>query len=387
MILTAQELEKAIHLMTSRLDEVNSFFIQKIAAQIKKIGELGQANINRIVNMIDLGMDAGEINTRLQEATGLNIQTLNRVYALAMEDVYTDKRFARVLQEDTTGETTKRARERLAQYTQAVARQSAQTMLNLSNTTMISERYRDAVDRAVLAVSSGMTDYRAATRGLVRELGYNGLQVQYQSGYHRRLDTAVRQNIIDATNQIAQQGSILMGETLGYDAFELSAHPYSAPDHEPVQGRVFLKAEFEKMQAGQDFVDVDGTHYEGFRRPIGEWNCGHIAMAFSTKYSVPRYTPEQLKAWAASNAKGCEINGKHYTTYQADQRMRRIETEVRQWKDAANAARQVDDAKGRRDCQRHINALAAQYAQTAKAAGLPMRKDRMSVEGFKMVKV
>lgn len=385
--MTAQELEKAIRLITDRLDEVNNFFIQKIAAQIKKIGDLGQANINRIVNMIDLGMDVGEINTRLQAATGLNIQTLNQVYALAMADVYTDKRFAQVLQEDTTGETARRARERLTQYTQAVARQSAQTMLNLSNTTAIGERYRRAVDRAVLAASSGMTDYRSATRGLVRELGYNGLQVHYQSGYHRRLDTAVRQNIIDATNQIAQQGSILMGETLGYDAYEISAHPYSAPDHEPVQGQVFLKAEFEKMQAGQDFVDVDGRHYTGFRRPIGEWNCGHIAMSFSTKHSVRRYTPEQLKAWAASNAEGCKINGKHYTTYQADQRMRKIETEVRQWKDAANAARQMDDMKGRQDCQRRINALAAKYAQIAKTAGLPTRKDRMSVEGFRMVKV
>ena len=39
---------------------------------------------------------------------------------------------------------------------------------------------------------------------------------------------------------------------------EISAHPHSAPDHEPVQGRMFTLEEFNKMQAGEDFVDVSG---------------------------------------------------------------------------------------------------------------------------------
>lgn len=274
--MTDRELEKAIALITDRLDEVNAFYIRKIAAQIKQIGELGPTNVNRIVTMIDLGVDVGEINTKLQEATGLNIQALNMIYQRALEDVYTDPRFARVLRADK--QTALQARARLTQYTRTVAQQSAQTMLNLSNTTAVSTPYKEAIDKAVLAVSSGLTDYQSATRQVIRELGYNGLQVHYASGYHRRLDTAVRQNIIDATNQIAQQGSILMGEVLGYDAYEISAHMNSAPDHEPVQGRVFLKAEFEKMQAGEDFVDTEGHHYSGFSRPIGEWNCRHIAM-------------------------------------------------------------------------------------------------------------
>jgi hypothetical protein len=34
-----------------------------------------------------------------------------------------------------------------------------------------------------------------------------------------------------------------------------------------------------------------------------------------------------------------------------------------------------------------INAVAAKYEQVAKLSGLPMRKQRMSVEGFKMVKL
>ena len=239
----------------------------------------------------------------------------------------------------------------------------------------------------MLAVSSGLTDYKSATREIVRDLGYNGMQVHYESGYHRRLDTAVRQNVIDGANQIAQNGSILMGEMLGFDAYEISAHARSAPDHEPVQGRVFLKADFENMQAGLPFRDVDGTMYQPFRRPIGEWNCMHIAMSFSTQHSVRRYTDQQLAQWKMANNEGCEINGKHYTIYQATQLMRQIETEVRRQKDAANAARQAGDDVLRQQCQKKINALAAKYSRVVQASGLTSRKDRMTVEGFRAVKV
>ena len=239
----------------------------------------------------------------------------------------------------------------------------------------------------MLAVSSGLTDYKSATREIVRDLGYNGMQVHYESGYHRRLDTAVRQNVIDGANQIAQNGSILMGEMLGFDAYEISAHARSAPDHEPVQGRVFLKADFENMQAGLPFRDVDGTMYQSFRRPIGEWNCMHIAMSFSTQHSIRRYTDQQLAQWKMANNEGCEINGKHYTIYQATQLMRQIETEVRRQKDAANAARQAGDDVLRQQCQKKINALAAKYSQVVQTSGLTSRKDRMTVEGFRAVKV
>ena len=178
-----------------------------------------------------------------------------------------------------------------------------------------------------------------------------------------------------------------MGEQLGFDAYELSAHARSAPDHEPIQGRVFLKEEFEKLQSGLSFQDVDGNQYEGIRRPIGEWNCMHIAMSFSTQYSKRRYSDETLKKYADDNNKGCEIDGKHYTIYQVAQLMRKIETQVRYEKDAANAGRAAGDMDLRRECQKRINALAAKYEMVANAAGLTMRKDRMTVEGFKMVKV
>ncbi len=383
-MLNQSKLNKALNILLKRFEDVNRFFVLKIADQIKKIGGLSQTNINRLMIMASMNADMIAINKQLADAVNMGTADIFKIYNNAMNDVYTDPAFSQVLNQTPL---TAAQQGRLNQYVQSVSMQTAGTIQNLSNTTALSKTYMEAVDKAVLAVSSGLGDYKSATREIVRSLGYNGMQVHYESGYHRRLDTAVRQNIIDGANQIAQNGSILMGEMLGFDAYEISAHARSAPDHEPVQGRVFLKADFENMQKGLPFRDADGHMYQPFKRPIGEWNCMHIAMSFSTKHSVRRYTDAQLAQWAADNQKGCEIDGKHYTIYQASQLMRKIETEVRRQKDTANMARQAGDDVLRQQCQVKINALGAKYAQVVKESGIAAKKERMIVEGFRAVKV
>jgi len=384
-MLTEKELEAALNQILGRIDEVNQQFIKKIAAQLLKIGELNASSINRLIIMADMGADIKDITRELSHATALNVRDIYQIYQAALNDSYTDPRFRLALQSQPL---TPSQNARLTWMARNIATQTAQSMINLSNTTAIKQTYKDALDKAITATAMGLTSYQEAARDIIRDLGYNGLKVQYESGYQRRLDSAVRQNIIDGVNQINQNASLAMGEMLGYDAVELSAHANSAPDHEPVQGRVFLLKEFEKMQNGEDFRDVDGNFYPGFRRPIGEWNCMHIAMSFSTQHSIRRYDDATLKKWKLDNAKGCEINGKHYTLYQARQLMRQLETKVRREKDAANAARlngnDMDERKAR---QKSINALTKQYYAVAQAAGLSPRSERLSVEGFRMVKI
>lgn len=377
-------LSKAIDKVMENFEEVSAYFIDKIAEQIKKIGQLRPTEINRIVLMTEWGADINDITARLAQAAAKSIPQVMMVYQQVINDTYADSRFTQALKHT---QLTPYDVARINQYAQAQSRQTAETIINLSNTTAVQEQYRNAVDKAVLAVSSGMTDYQSATRQVIRDLGYNGMQVQYQSGYHRRLDTALRQNIVDGTNQLAQQASDIMGEALGYDAYEISAHAMSAPDHEPIQGRVFLKVEFERMQTGQPFSDIDGRQYEAIKRPVGEWNCKHFAMSFSTQFSKRKWTNEQLDDFAKKNAQGCEIDGKHYTTYGASQLMRKTETQVRYEKDAAVAAKAAGDDILRQQCQAKINSLMATYYAIAKAAGLRTRPERTRVQGFKAIKV
>ena len=384
-MLDGPELERAIATIMKRLQGVNALYIRKIAAQIKRIGELTPSSVNRLVAMADMGADINEIREQLRLAVGASAKELRDIFQTALTETYNDPRFAAYLEENPDA-IQPEAEERITRYASAVYQQTAASMYNLSNTTAITLGYRNAIDRAVLATSTGVGSYTETMRDTIRQLARAGMQVTYASGYHRRLDTAVRQNIVDAVRQINKQASAMIGEELGYDAVEISAHARSAPDHEPVQGRVFLKADFENMQAGLPFRDVNGHLYEGFKRPISEWNCRHIPLSFSTKYSKPVYTDEQLRRMADENQKGCIINGKHKTLYEASQIMRNIETEVRRQTDTAVAAQAAGDDALRKECQRNINALVRQYAAVAKASGNDEKRQRMTVEGFRAVR-
>lgn len=376
-------LQEQIDLLMRRFEEINDYFIQKVAEQVLTIGELNPTSMHRIAIMAEMNQNIMDINRRIAQTAQMAVPDLYRIYQRALDDLYYDPRFERALLNTPLSENAKR---RLEHFVQSVSRQTAGTMQNLSGTTIVTERYRRVIDSKVLSVSSGLDDYGSATREAIKDLGYNGLQIQYPSGYHRRLDSAVRQNILDGAKQIAMQGSAIMGEDLGYDAVEISAHLRSAPDHEPIQGHIFLLSEFEKMQSGQPFVDINGRQYAPIRRQIGQWNCMHYAMSFSTKFSKPRYTTEQLDAMAEANEAGCEIDGRHYSMYKAGQIMRDLETRIRREMEAANAGKAVGDMELRKQCQRRINAMYKRYQEIARASGIKPRGDRMRVPGFRMVK-
>ena len=55
--MSEKEMENAISRVMSRIDAVNTLYIQKIAAQVKKIGELSQSSINRLVIMSEMNAD------------------------------------------------------------------------------------------------------------------------------------------------------------------------------------------------------------------------------------------------------------------------------------------------------------------------------------------
>lgn len=382
--MTPEQMEKRVKKLLSKFDDVNTFYIEKVAEQIATIGELSVSSMQIVSVWASMYEDINAINKQIAKATNLTMPELKKLYADALNDVYHDDRFERALKETplTDGQ-----KETLERYTESVYRQTQETLTNLSNTTAVSETYREAVDKAILVVSSGLGDYNSQIRSTIREFGGNGLQVEYESGFKRRLDSALTQNIVDGVKQIQQHASDLIGEDLGYDAKEISVHANSAPDHEPVQGHIFLNEEFEKLQTEQDCVDIEGRHFYAMRRPIAEWNCMHFAFSYSTKYSKPKYTTEQLDEYAEKNANGCDIDGKHYSLYEARQLMRQIETDIRRQKDIAVAAKAAGDMELRRECQGKINRLTSKYDRVVEASGLDAHRDRMVVQGFRSVKV
>lgn len=379
-MLSDLEIEAAYRKMIDRIDLVNDDYLKRVAEQIKKIGQLNPASIHKLSQMRMYRGNIQQIRRKLAEALNISAGELQQLLERAAQEQYNDANFSAVVQNKRRQPL--RYSEELKTYIAAVAQQTAERFANYSNTTVIDQNYQETVTNAIDAVTRGVTDYNSAIRDSMRKLGGDGLRVEYDSGVTRRMDTAIRQNVIDGVKQIQQEAARQAGEQMGADGVELSAHPFSAVDHEPAQGRMYTNAEFEKMQSGQPFEDVDGKHYDGFERPIAEWNCRHFASPVIIGVSPRRYTDEQLEAWKKKNHAGCDIGGKHYTVYEAGQLMRKIETKIRQQKDIANLAKRSGDNVMKREAQAKTVDLRAQYNVVAEAAGLKPRPERAIVESY-----
>ena len=377
---TDKQIESAYNQIRSRIEAVNQEYLEAVAEQIKAIGELNPSSINRLAQMRLYGANVQKIKQSLAKALDLTVQDVQTILEAAAKQEYASKDYLAVVRgRQTFGLEYNFA---LQRYIQSVAAQTANTFLNYSQTTNMDVAYQEAVSNAIDAVSRGVTDYNSAIRSTMRKLGGDGLRVTYESGKTRRIDSAIRQNIVDSVRQVAMEAQKNIGQEIEADGVELSAHPNSAPDHEPAQGRQYTIAEFEKMQSAQPFEDVDGNKYEAFERQITQWNCRHFPSYIIIGVSKRRYTDKQLAEWKRENHKGCEIDGKQYTTYEASQLMRKLETAVRQQKDIANLAKGYGDDVLRREAQAKIRDLKAQYEKVAKASGLKQRTDRMIVESF-----
>lgn len=380
-MMTDEQLADALELIDSRYQKVIKLYLQKVGKTINKIGHLSQSNINLLVQLHEMGVSSTQIEKELRKVTQLTNADIRSLYEKAVQEALADSRIEYVA---------KGVEPDMQQWNDLVENfwvQTAGKMENLSNSSVIMGRYREAIDDAVQAATMGVTDYNSAIRDTVKQIGRAGLQVEYDSGVRRRLDSAVRQNVLDGVRQVQQKAQERIGEEIGADGVDITARPNSAPDHEPVQGRRFDLANFQRMQAGLDFEDVDGNHYEGFDRSINQWRCRHRFHHILLGVSRRMYSDEQLQQWIDRNRKGCTIDGKHYTGYESTQLLRNLETKIRMQKDTAIIAKASGDDQLRRECQSNINKLTQKYKIAAEAAGLRTQFNKTAVDGFEPVPV
>ena len=199
----------------------------------------------------------------------------------------------------------------------------------------ISETYQSVVEEAVQNKENPI-DFDVAMRKTEQQLinsGFRSLYVDPITGrtYTQRLEVAVRNNMLDAVSMIQTAVQLEMAKQFGADGVELSAHEFSAPDHEPFQGHQFTMDNWDRIQSSLDFEDVNGQWFMGVERIIGVWNCRHYPTAIIVGYSKPRYTQSELDSMMQRNQKGINLrNGTHLTMYECTQRQRKYEARIRQ---------------------------------------------------------
>lgn len=323
--------------MVARFDDVNELYIQDVASQIAAVRE------DKIVDyMLALALiipRISQINAQIESAIEAMAAESKKIYSEAIEETYSDQRFgARI------DELPEAALDDIVDYRKSVERATARTMRRFVVANNVSQSYQQAVNEAVVARESGLGDYQGLMRATVRSLGRTGITVRGEDGKNYGIENAITNCILDGVRDVQQHANDVIGTELKFDAVEISVHDDPAPDHEPIQGHIFMRSEFNKLQAHEGFVDVDGIRYSAQVRAIGELNCRHLAFPFSTKDGVRRYSPKDLRIMMARNKRGCYINGKHYTLYDARQYRNRLAAEKKRNENVMLAAQAANDS-------------------------------------------
>lgn len=368
-MLTERQLDQLVRAFEQRMQEIAEEYLTKMGEHLKSIGNLTASDLHRLRELARMDANLAEIRAKIAEAANISASEVEAVLLAAAQS---DAEFAQAWFGEAAASISASS-PALLEIVRAQAAVTAGELVNLSRTTIESSLYREAIDAGIRAVQTGMTDYTSAIRKAVREAGAGGLRVQYPSGLTRRLDTAVRQNILDGVRSLNRAYLDEIGREVGADGVEISAHGLCAEDHLPYQGGQYSNAQFERIQ-------------QSLRRPFGQWNCKHTIYPIILGVSEPAYTAEQLERYRLSSSEEIEIGGKTRTRYQWTQVQRRIETEIRKQKDIAIAAKAAGDDQLRREVQRTINAYQLQYDKISRAAGLEAQKNRMRVAGFHAVK-
>lgn len=239
-------------------------------------------------------------------------------------------------------------------------------------TTGVKQAYQRVLDTALLEVATGSFSFDAAANKVVKELAVSGLRsIDYASGRSYQLDTAARMCIRTSMNQMAGRITEANCKSSGQDLVIVSQHEGARDEHVDVENKVFsLSGKSDKYPAFSDPLPCDGGEGAGYGDVAGICgvNCRHTFYPFWEGISE---IPEPLDVWEEKT-----VDGKEYTYYQATQKQRSMEREIRALKREEYSAGSSDEKKAIR---RQINAKTADYYQFSEEVDIRAKDNRLEV--------
>lgn len=394
-MLNDQVIEQLTEEIIRRIERVNTFTLKKIGEVLAEIGDIPPSRAYDLAMILKYGGDYEKIVKELAKVTNLNEKEILDIFEkVAKKNLAFAQQFYEYRGIDYIPYEKNIA---LQEQVRAIAKITQDTYRNLSNTlgfvktkngkkvfTPLAQVYQEAIDDSVTALIQGKEAFNSAMTKAVRELSASGIKtIEWESGYHRRLDSSVRMNLRGALRDFSMTLQQQFGEEFGADGVEISVHENPAPDHAEVQGHQFSNEEFDKFQNNQDSKDYKGklftAEYHGHdRRSIGQLNCYHYIFNVVLGVSKPLYTDSKLKEINDKNEKGFKLDGKHYTNYQGLQLQRKLETAIRKQKDRQIMAKASKDEEEELLATQKLTYLTNKYFELCKKSGLKSKVERLN---------
>ncbi len=246
-------------------------------------------------------------------------------------------------------------------------------MRNLTMTTALNgqEAFMKAADLAYMQITGGAFDYQTAIKNAIKGAAHEGLRVAYPSGHSDHLDVALRRTTLTGVSQTVGQLQERRADEMGADLVQTSAHIGARPTHQRWQGQIFSRSGTHEKYP--DFVSSTGY---GTGPGLMGWNCRHSWFPFFEGISAEHYQQAELRDYAD---KTVTYNGDEMSVYDATQKQRAIERQIRQAKREAGALEAADiDSTAERRAVRHYQ---AQMRDFTRQTGLKRQSFREQVYG------
>ena len=346
-MLSPRYLEGAADTLVEIYSQLETDILRDMARRIAKLGKV---------------TDATDYQSRiLAEAGGLrqNIAKILKGYdkkiIKAVQETYTEALKKSTVNDNrifksATGRTVS---DQSAQQALAIVQNAHNNLSRLTRTTAATsqQQFVQQANRVFIEVQSGAFDYESATRHAVNDMAERGITtVQYQNGkpVTRTIEAAVRMNVLTGINHTASTITMSNCEELGCDLVEVSAHIGARnrdgvnawSNHEAWQGKIY------KLHGSTDeypnFYDTCGY---GEADGICGINCRHSFYPYF-EGAEARYSKDELDDM---KDKDVEYNGQKMSQYEAEQRQRGIERNIRKYKRLAESekAANLDNTRAR----------------------------------------
>lgn len=363
--------------------ELEEHIMEDIVRRIKINDEITRSADWQIYRLVQMGKSSEEIKKYIQRVLKLTDKEIDNLYEGTVQSGYArDKKLYEAIGKKFIPF---KENAELQQFIKSVIRQTKSEMLNITQTlgfaiemggkrvfTPLSEYLQRTLDRAVFEVASGTFDYNTTLKKVVQEMTRSGLRtVDYETGWSNRVEVAARRALMTGINQVTNKINERNADELGTDYFEVSWHATARPEHQVWQGRVYTRKELEIVCGLGTVTGLLGA------------NCYHSYYPFIPGISKRQWTDEELDRMNAKENTPKKYKGKEYTTYEATQRQRHLETlmrkQRREIKLLKSGGASIEDIT---NAQAKYKLTMDQYKKFSDAMKLPQQRGRIYADGF-----
>ena len=308
--------------------------IEEIATRIAKVGYANTVVLNDIQIAQEMGALYTDIITLVAKYNNTSYEKVAEIFeqagakTLKFDDkIYTEAGLNPLPIKQSPG---------MVQMLNATIEKTSGNLQNLAMTTAntAQTQFYNAMNKAYMEVSTGVKSYTQSIINTIKDISSQGATITYPSGRNMSLESAVRMNIITGVNQTCGKLQELRANELGWDLMELTAYSGARPEHAKWQGQIVSRSGRKGYLSLRDIGYGEPTGFKGI-------NCHHDWYPY-VEGSTRTYTQKELNKWKNEKV---EYNGKKISKYDATQKQRYFERQIRQDKKDLKAQQAILTSK------------------------------------------